>query len=138
MTFSRIVLILAFCLSAGAACRKRPETPAPTAQPGSDTTPASPAVPVPAPPAAPPASATPGLDKVEDRLPTAPPNSSRTLPVDKVMTEALHRHLEATGKLPSDFQALVSGKYLPSLPVPPAGKRHAVDRVHLQVVLLGQ
>lgn len=122
-------------------CRRRSQTAAPS------TPPADTATPTPANPsgsAAPvanasalPATQNPPAIEV-DRLPTAPPGSSRTLPTNLPLTEALQRHMEATGKFPSDFNALVTGKYISSLPQPPAGKRFAVDRANLQVVIIGQ
>lgn len=78
------------------------------------------------------------MEKIEDRLPTAPPDSSKSNPVDQKLTEALHHYLEANGKLPPDFNALVTARILKQMPTPPAGKRYAVDRRNLQVVLLSQ
>ncbi len=78
------------------------------------------------------------MDRIEDRIPTAPPNSSKTNPVDRKLTEALQRYNEATGKMPADFNVLVTTKYILALPTPPAGKRYALDRPHMQVVLLNQ
>ena len=86
----------------------------------------------------PPPAQSPGLEKVEDRLPTAPPDSSKSNPVDQKLTEALHHYLEANGKLPPDFNALVTARIIKQMPTPPAGKRYAVDRRNLQVVLLNQ
>ncbi|MFA6545321.1 MAG: hypothetical protein WCS99_12965 [Limisphaerales bacterium] len=77
-------------------------------------------------------------DRLDDRMPTAPPNSSKTNPINLPMTEAMHRYMEANGKLPQDFQVLVKTRFLPKLPEPPQGKRFAVDRRHLQVVILDQ
>ena len=73
---------------------------------------------------------------MEDTLPTAPPNASKTNPVDRKLTEALQRYNEATGKMPPSFNALVAGKYLPALPTPPPGKRYALDRPNMQVVII--
>jgi hypothetical protein len=78
------------------------------------------------------------VDRIEDRLPTAPPNSSKTSPIDRTLTEALQRYNEANGKMPADFSVLVTSKYLKALPTPPAGKFYALDRPHMQVVLLNQ
>jgi len=78
------------------------------------------------------------MEKIEDRLPTAPPGSSKSNPVDLKLTAALHRYNESTGKMPADFNALVAGKFIDAMPKAPAGKRYAIDRVHMQVVLLSQ
>jgi hypothetical protein len=75
---------------------------------------------------------------VEDRIPTAPPNSSKSFPVDRALTEALQRYNEANGKMPETFQVLVAEKYLKTLPTPPPGKKYALDRPHMQVVLMSQ
>ena len=122
------------------ACRKKSVPPVPSAEPtpGATPQPAAPSsggVPVVQPP---PPTQSPGLEKVEDRLPTAPPDSSKSNPVDQKLTEALHLYLESKGKLPPDFNALVTAKFLKQVPTPPAGKRYAVDRRNLQVVLLNQ
>lgn len=79
---------------------------------------------------------TTGLEKVEDLLPTAPPGSARTSPVDRKLTEALHHYLEAHSKLPQDFGALITAKILKEVPKPPPGKRFAIDRQNLQVVII--
>jgi len=73
---------------------------------------------------------------VADRIPTAPPNSSKSYPVDRALTEALQRYNEANGKMPADFSVLVTQKYLKAMPSPPAGKRFALDRPHMQVVIV--
>lgn len=132
------------------ACRKRstppgantnpaesPAAPAQTAAPGA-TSPAPSSAP-PQPTSAPrqPAGA-PGADRVDDRIPSAPPHSSKTNPVDRALTEALQRYNEANGKMPDSFQVLVTEKYLKALPTPPAGKHYAIDRPHMQVVLINQ
>lgn len=38
--------------------------------------------------------------------------------------------------MPTDFSVLVAQKYLKTLPSPPAGKRFALDRPHMQVVVI--
>lgn len=122
------------------ACRRKTEAPpvAPSdPSVGATTDKAAPSASVPA-VQPPPPTQSPGLEKVEDRLPTAPPDSSKTNPVDQKLTEALHHYLEANGKLPPDFNALVTAKILKQMPTAPAGKRYAVDRRNLQVVLLSQ
>ena len=136
-------LLATAALLSASACGNRPE-PSASAKPAAIApapAPAEPATATPAPPAdaAPspaPAAGAPGADRVEDTLPTAPPNSSKTHPVDRKLTEALQRYNEATGRMPPSFNALVAGKYLPALPPLPPGKRHAIDRPNMQVVII--
>ena len=136
------ILLVALSVAVVSGCRKRSQPAPPPAEPPAieaapATTPASPnARPAAAAPAAP--ISAPGVDKIEDRLPTAPPNSSKSNPVDQKLTEALHRYNESTGKMPMDFNVLVAGKYIPAIPTPPAGKRYAIDRINMQVVLINQ
>ncbi len=85
---------------------------------------------------APPTTQNPGLEKIEDLLPTAPPGSAKTNPVDRKLTEALHHYLEAKNKLPQDFGALITARILKEVPKPPPGKRFAIDRQNLQVVII--
>lgn len=138
-------LALLLAVSLTSACRRKPSAPpppAPTEQPATPATPAparGPTAPATAlaPAPAQPVSA-PGVDRIEDRIPTAPPNSSKSNPIDRTLTEALQRYNEANGKMPADFNVLVTSKYLKALPTPPAGKYYALDRPHMQVVLLNQ
>ncbi|NDE97831.1 MAG: hypothetical protein EB034_06075 [Verrucomicrobia bacterium] len=45
--------------------------------------------------------------------------------------------IQAYGRwLKTDFETLVKGKYLKALPKPPPGKRFALDRNRMQVVVL--
>ena len=78
----------------------------------------------------------PGFALGDDSFPTAPPGSSRTSPVDRKLTEALHYYLAAHNKLPQDFGALITAKILKEVPKPPPGKRFAIDRQNLQVVII--
>lgn len=139
-----ITLALLLAVSLTSACRKKNATaPAPvSAAPEQAVEPATTAAPKATTAAATPTPSqpvgAPGVDRVEDRLPTAPPNSSKTNPVDRTLTEALQRYNEANGKMPADFSVLVTSKYLKALPIPPAGKRYALDRPHMQVVLIDQ
>ena len=132
------ILLLAASVALVSGCRKRSQpAPPPAEAPAPEAVPAAPTVrPAVAAPSAP--VSAPGVDKIEDRLPTAPPNSSKSNPVDLKLTEALHRYSETYGKLPPDFNTLVTSKYITAMPQPPAGKRFAVDRVHMQVVVLSQ
>jgi hypothetical protein len=97
-----------------------PQTPAPTAPTAT--------------PEAPPADV-PG-DKVEDQLPTAPPNSSKTSPIHQPLTATLRNYQVDTGKLPKDFNTLVQANYIDKIPTPPPGKKFALDRLNLQVVII--
>ena len=139
--FTLAALVLAVSLTS--ACKKKSDAPAPVTAPPEQS---AVSAPTPAPKAA---GATvtptptrpvgaPGVDRIDDRLPTAPPNSSKSNPVDRTLTEALQRYNEANGKMPADFSVLVTAKYLKALPTPPAGKRYALDRPHMQVVLINQ
>lgn len=69
-------------------------------------------------------------------LPTAPNDSSLRFPIQKELTGAIHLYLMDHQKMPADFDALVKGKYIKAMPKPPAGKRFAVDRNRMQVVIL--
>lgn len=136
-----VALVLASMLIS--ACRKKPVAPAsgPTAPEQSAAQ--TPVPDRPAPSAAkvsaqPPPAGAPGVERIVDRIPTAPPNSSKTNPVDRTLTEALQRYNEANGKMPMDFSILVTAKYLKALPIPPPGKFFALDRPHMQVVLLSE
>lgn len=138
------ILLLTFSVAVVSGCRKRSQPAPPSPEPSSTesapatTTAALAASAAKAPAVAPPATPLPGAEKIEDRLPTAPPNSSKSNPVDQKLTEALHRYNESTGKMPMDFHVLVAGKYIPAIPTPPAGKRYAIDRPNMQVVLISQ
>jgi hypothetical protein len=76
------------------------------------------------------------VDIILDQIPTAPPNSSKSHPVDRPLTEALQRYNEANGKMPANFSVLIAQKYLKAMPTPPPGKRFALDRPHMQVVVI--
>lgn len=136
------LLLLTLAAVSVSGCRKRSQpAPTPAEQPASEQTPVAPqparaANPAVAAPSAP--VSAPGVDRIEDRLPTAPSGSSKSNPVDLKLTEALQRYNEANGKMPPDFNALVTGKYISQMPQPPAGKQFAVDRAHMQVVVIGQ
>ncbi len=77
-----------------------------------------------------------GLERIEDLLPTAPPGSARTNPVERKLTDAVHHYLEANNKLPQDFGALITAKLIKAVPPATAGKRFAIDRQNLQVVII--
>jgi hypothetical protein len=126
-------------------CRRKPETPAsstPTAPqdslvPTLESTPAPPPPP-PAPPspASESADTAPAAEKHEDKLPTAAPDSSLRFPVHKELTEAVHLYRLDNAKLPGDFAVLVKERYLKQVPQPPPGKKFALDRNRLQVVIV--
>ena len=105
----------------------RPNPPAPTAPPPAS----NPSVGVaPAPqPAAP-------SEPIQDRLPNAPEDAALRNPVHHELTTAVHLYLMDHRKMPADFQTLVREKYVKAMPQAPAGKRYALDRKRLQVVLV--
>jgi hypothetical protein len=70
-----------------------------------------------------------------DRMPSAPNDSSLRLPIQREITTAVHHFETDHRRLPPDFETLVKMKYLPSMPQPPAGKRFALDRNRMQVVI---
>ena len=74
-------------------------------------------------------------EALPDRLPDAPNDSSLRLPIHQELTGAVHLYRTDHGKLPPDLETLVKEKYLKTLPTPPPGKRFAVDRNRLQVVI---
>lgn len=74
-------------------------------------------------------------EALPDRLPEAPNDSSLRLPIHQELTGAVHLYRTDHGKLPPDFETLVKEKYLKTMPKPPPGKRFALDRNRLQVVI---
>lgn len=124
-------VILGAALLAG--CEKAPEPKAPPV-----VTP-RPVVRKPAPP--PPAAAAnpdvPAAPPVTDKLPTAAGEVTQA-PIQLPLTEALHRYLEANGRMPQDFNQLVVTKFIKQVPTPPPGKKFAIDRQRLQVVIVDQ
>lgn len=70
-----------------------------------------------------------------DRLPTAPNDSSLRLPIHQELTGAIHLYQMDNRKMPADFDALIKAKYLKAMPQPPPGKRFALDRNRMQVVI---
>jgi len=133
----RITLLLLVVCLLSVGCRRRskangiPETPAPAEAPVAESTPPPRPISITPP-------ALPGAEAIADKLPTAAPNASKTSPVDRSLTEALHRFFEANNRMPTDFSELVRAKFIPAMPNPPAGKRFAIDRANMQVVLVGQ
>lgn len=102
-----LLFLLSACLVGPSGCRKRP--------------------------VAPPAEV---LDEnAPDRMPNAPNDSSLRLPIQREITTAVHHFQNDYRKLPPDFETLVKMKYLPTMPQPPAGKRFALDRNRMQVVI---
>ncbi|MBM3876918.1 MAG: hypothetical protein FJ386_09395 [Verrucomicrobia bacterium] len=75
-------------------------------------------------------------EPVQDRLPTAPADAALRNPVHVQLTEAVHLYLMDHRKMPADFQTLVRDKYVKEMPQAPQGKRYAIDRRRLQVVLV--
>ena len=72
----------------------------------------------------------------QDRLPTAPNDSSLRFPIQQELTGAIHLYSMDHQKMPADFETLVKGKYIKAMPKPPPGKRFALDRNRMQVVIL--
>lgn len=75
-------------------------------------------------------------ESLPDRMPVAPDNSSLRLPVHQELTSAVHLYNTDHRKLPPDFETLVKERYLKAMPQPPPGKRFALDRNRLQVVVM--
>lgn len=69
-------------------------------------------------------------------MPTAPNDASLRFPVHKELTGAIHLYHMDHSKLPASFEVLVKTKYLKAMPAPPPGKRFALDRNRMQVVIL--
>jgi len=115
-------------------CRRKREVPATPAPESVTATEA-------ATPSQPPETAAPQAQRkasppAPDSLPTAPADASLRLPVQQELTGAIHLYQMDHQKLPADFTTLVREKYLPALPKPPPGKRFALDRNRLQVVIM--
>lgn len=131
LVFVALVGGMAFLASG---CRRKREAPAaPGSVPVASTEAAAAAQPQS--PATPPAQRK-APAPAPDFLPTAPPDASLRLPVQQELTGAIHLYQMDHQKLPADFATLVREKYLPALPKPPAGKRFALDRNRLQVVIM--
>ena len=134
----KVVLLLvpvALMVSQGGCRRKPPALPAaPVAEESPAPAPQSPAATQPGTASSPPAAQR--VEPVPDRLPTAPNDSSARLPIQQELTSAVHLYLTDYQKLPPDFATLVKGKYLPAMPKPPPGKRFALDRNRMQVVIM--
>ncbi len=106
-----VMLMSVAMLVSMSACRRKPTSSAPTASPGEQT-------------------------PAKDHLPTAPTDSSLRFPIQQELTGAIHLYQTDFRKLPPDFETLVKGNYLKVMPTPPPGKRFAVDRNRLQVVVM--
>ena len=137
MKFSRAALFVVMAaLLASLGCRRKPS--APSAAPSPEEAPASSpksseaAKPAPGSPSVKPEAE----QAVQDRLPTAPNDSSLRFPIQQELTGAIHLYSMDHQKMPADFETLVKGKYIKAMPKPPPGKRFAVDRNRMQVVIL--
>lgn len=118
--FKRTVLMVALAgLVVTQGCRRKPAASA--------TEPVAEAPPVPA--------VADAKESSPDRLPTAPNDSSLRLPIHQELTGAIHLYQMDHQKMPPDFDTLVRAKYLKAMPKPPPGKRFAVDRNRMQVVI---
>jgi len=114
--------------------RKREPQAAPASEPVASTEAAAAAQPPKT--AAPQAQRAAASPPTADFLPTAPPDASLRLPVQRELTGAIHLYQMDHHKLPADFATLVKERYLTALPKPPPGKRFALDRNRLQVVIM--
>lgn len=129
-----LVALVGALVSPAPGCRRKREVPAaPASGPVAATE--APAAPQTAGTAAPQAQR-PASTPAPDFLPTAPGDASLRLPVHQELTGAIHLYQMDHQKLPADFATLVREKYLPALPKPPPGKRFALDRNRLQVVIM--
>lgn len=54
------------------------------------------------------------------------------------LTEALRDYCMWKKTVPSDLKDLVTSKYLPNLPEPPAGKKYAINAGNLEVTLVNK
>ena len=102
-----------------------PAPPSPTPPPSQSSAPA------PAP------AAEPAPIALPDSLPTTPAGSKST-EVHQDLTAALHRYFQANGRLPATFELLAQSGFIKPMPAPPAGKKFALDRQTLQVVVIDQ
>lgn len=137
-----IALLIPACKKPAAPEASAPPPTAPTVQVEAATPAAEPANPPPATAVTPPAPTASNLPEppptVADQLPTAPvpPAGAQKYDTQLELTSALHHFLEANGRLPNNFQELVAKKFLQKMPVAPPGKRFAIDRINLQVVMV--
>lgn len=126
------LLTLGFLSSS--ACRKRsnPPTPPPAEAPANApepvTTPA-PAAPAPAAPNSAPTTLPAGT-----ALPQAQPGISETGTVNGPLSGAVARFMDKNKRLPANWQELVKGGFINTIPTPPPGKKFAVDPISYVVV----
>lgn len=130
----RALSLFAVLLAALPGCRRKPAT-SPAAPPAEPPLAAAPQSAAARQPAAKPAAA---KEAVQDRLPTAPNDSSLRFPIHQELTGAVHLYSMDNQKMPEDFATLVRQKYLKAMPTPPPGKKFALDRNRMQVVILDQ
>lgn len=137
MQLSRIVLLaMLVCLMVSQGCRRKPSntSAAPASEEASASLPQSSetAKPRPGSPVG-----KPGAEQaIPDRLPTAPNDSALRFPIQQELTGAIHLYSMDKQKMPADFETLVKEKYLKAMPKAPPGKRFALDRNRMQVVIL--
>ncbi len=141
---------MAIAMTMAVGCGKKPEpaAPAPTETKSTSVasvlesgTPAKPETPPAGATAAAPAPVETPASAPTDKLPTAAPDSGKTgiqTPSAIKVTEAMQRFLERNNRLPRDFNELVTAKMLPSIPPAPPGKKYALDRKTLQVMVVDQ
>lgn len=134
--FRHALLVGMVILVALSGCRRRSTAPPAASAPEETQPPAAHPSATSKPAAAPASPATKSEAIVPDRLPTAPNDSSARFPIQQELTSAVHLYLNDYQKLPADLETLVKEKYLKTMPKPPPGKRFALDRNRLQVVIM--
>jgi hypothetical protein len=128
------VLLLA-CLAA-ISCGRKPTsapTPPPASAPGGsvDALLAKPADAAPAAPEAPTTASAPG--ESPDAQAGAPQVAEASV---QQLTEAVRVWLQVYPDYPKDLKELVDKKLIPKLPAPPPGKKFAIDRKSISVILV--
>lgn len=65
-------------------------------------------------------------------------NAGNTTAVLAQLTQALRKFSAEQRRVPQSFSEVIGAGYVGSMPAAPAGKKFAVDRKHLEVVLVNQ
>lgn len=124
--------LLSLALLSTSACRERSHssTPAPTeAAPGTTHSAAAPASAAAGGPTAPPPA-----QPAATALPQAQPGSSETGIVNAPLTGAVGRFMDKHKRPPANWQELVQGGFIKTIPSPPPGKKFAIDPISYFVV----
>lgn len=71
---------------------------------------------------------------------TRPPGAAAPAPVALAtqLNNALHSYLEMKGRMPHDINELATAKLVPAVPLPPTGRKYAIDAKSLEVLLVNQ